>query len=91
MSLFLIIGTISVILFLLDIKYGIFLREFLYEISSYDNDHKVTVGNLIWTPIIFCSLGLNILYSICVLLCFLAIFAYKYIDNINRILSQKIF
>lgn len=93
MNMFLFYGIISVIIFLLDIKYGIFHREFLLGIRSYENDHMVTVGNLLMAVFIFFAFGFNIAYSVMITLMALAVFLEKLFRrfSIKKFLSKQVF
>lgn len=87
------IGVISAILFLLDIKYGFIVREFLMNIQSYNNDHDVSVGNLIFAFCLIFFFGVNIVISVFITIGFFVQFLSYVFSKISmkKFLRKRVF
>lgn len=93
MNIFLWSGFISVVLFLVDIKYGEFVRNGLLGMNSWENDNKISVGNLLFAIPLFLAVGLNIFMSVCIVIYFIAVFLVNFPSNakVKKFLKKRIF
>lgn len=92
MELFIFSWIIFVIVCLLDIKFGFVIRECIMDIRSYDNDKRVSVGDMLTTILVGAIPVANLLLSFIIALMWVGGWIYRHHRKVTfKFLSKRLF